>query len=201
MRFPPFDPEEPPLDYGENILNTEPFESIQMELDETDDNAVFDFFYDHMALSKSKNVNGPSYKNWNLPLPIMGNLYWLSNQLLSDLVDSNYFYLFDKEAFFTAKALNVAIPGGPKFEPLFRDVVEADEDWNEFNDIWKVIIRNQVRTEHKIAFPFLYNSKPRSVEISTYHVPGVMFVKNEEPFAEPFKFDEVFNPISAHKNE
>jgi len=28
MRFPPFDPEEPPLDYGDNILNTEPFESI-----------------------------------------------------------------------------------------------------------------------------------------------------------------------------
>jgi len=38
--------------------------------------------------------------------------------LQSDLIDPNYNYLFDKEAFFTAKALNVAIPGGPKFEPL-----------------------------------------------------------------------------------
>lgn len=29
MRFPPFDPEEPPLDYGENILNASPdIESI-----------------------------------------------------------------------------------------------------------------------------------------------------------------------------
>lgn len=32
MRFPPFDDEEPPLDYGENILDAEPLEAIQMEL-------------------------------------------------------------------------------------------------------------------------------------------------------------------------
>jgi pre-mRNA-processing factor 8 len=51
----------------------------------------------------------------------MSNLYRLAGQLLSDLVDDNYFYLFDPKSFFTAKALNVAIPGGPKFEPLFRD--------------------------------------------------------------------------------
>lgn len=47
MRFPPFDDEEIPLDYGDNILDVEPLEPIQMELDEVDDNAVFDWFYDH----------------------------------------------------------------------------------------------------------------------------------------------------------
>lgn len=45
----------------------------------------------------------------------------MANQLLTDLVDDNYFYLFDMKSFFTAKALNVAIPGGPKFEPLVKD--------------------------------------------------------------------------------
>lgn len=45
---------------------------------------------------------------------------------------------FNHQAFFTAKALNLAIPGGPKFEPLYRDVDRDDEDWNEFNDIGKV---------------------------------------------------------------
>ena len=50
-------------------------------------------------------------------------------------MDKNYFYLFDLPSFFTAKALNVAIPGGPKFEPLFRDAGRGDEDWNEFNDV------------------------------------------------------------------
>ena len=51
----------------------------------------------------------------------MAILYRLGNQLLTDLVDDNYFYLFDLKSFFTAKALNLAIPGGPKFEPLVRD--------------------------------------------------------------------------------
>jgi hypothetical protein len=40
-------------------------------------------------------------------------------------IDRNYFHLFDMKSFFTAKALNVAIPGGPKFEPLFRDVEQV----------------------------------------------------------------------------
>jgi len=50
-----------------------------MELDETEDSAVFDFFYDYKPLEKSSYVNGPSYKKWHLPLPIMGNLNRLSN--------------------------------------------------------------------------------------------------------------------------
>jgi pre-mRNA-processing factor 8 len=28
MRFPPFDDEEPPLDYGDNVLNVEPLDPI-----------------------------------------------------------------------------------------------------------------------------------------------------------------------------
>ena len=68
-----------------------------------------------------RHVSGPAYKWWHLTLPQMSTLYRLGNQLLTDLVDKNYFYLFDLKSFFTAKALNVAIPGGPKFEPLVRD--------------------------------------------------------------------------------
>lgn len=68
-----------------------------------------------------RHVNGLTYRHWNLPLPIMSNLYRLANCLLTDLVDDNYFYLFDLKSFFTAKALNVALPGGPKFEPLVKD--------------------------------------------------------------------------------
>ncbi len=66
-------------------------------------------------------MNGSTYRKWNLSLPIMSTLYRLANQLLTDLVDDNYFYLFDLKSFFTAKALNMAIPGGPKFEPLVKD--------------------------------------------------------------------------------
>ena len=110
-------------------------------------------------------LNGTSYRRWRLTLPVLSTLYRLGNQLLTDLVDGNYFYLFDLKAFFTAKALNVAIPGGPKFEPLIRDVSFQDEDWNEFNDVNKIIIRQPVRTEYRIAFPYLYNSLPLKVHL------------------------------------
>ena len=93
----------------------------------------------------------------------------LASQLISDLCDGNYFYLFDAPSFITAKSLNMAIPGGPKFEPLHRDLEMDDDDWNEFNDINKVIIRQPIRTEYKLAFPYLYNSRPRNVRTPKYH--------------------------------
>lgn len=42
----------------------------------------------------------------------------------------------------------------------------SDEDWNEFNDINKIIIRQPVRTEYRIAFPYLYNNLPLHVHLS-----------------------------------
>ena len=32
MRFPPFDDEEPPLDYADNVLDVEPLEAIQVQM-------------------------------------------------------------------------------------------------------------------------------------------------------------------------
>lgn len=121
MRFPPFDDEEPPLDYADNVLDVEPLEAIQIELDQEEDGSVFKWFYDHRPLVGTPYVNGSTYRKWNLTLPQLATLYRLANQLLTDLVDDNFFYLFDPKSFFTAKALNMAIPGGPKFEPLIKD--------------------------------------------------------------------------------
>ena len=150
MRFPPFDDEEPPLDYGDNVrrrrldfkatrlretrswvvcfsilgrfgavaacqrdcgrgggverchrvastssrpprrrrdgfvtglctqvLDVEPLEPIAMELDEEDDAAVCDWFYDPKPLEYTDHVNGTSYKKWTLTVPIMSTLYRL----------------------------------------------------------------------------------------------------------------------------
>eukprot|EP01105_Mastigella_eilhardi_P006318 TRINITY_DN17931_c0_g1_i1.p1 TRINITY_DN17931_c0_g1~~TRINITY_DN17931_c0_g1_i1.p1 ORF type:complete len:2353 (+),score=674.91 TRINITY_DN17931_c0_g1_i1:30-7061(+) len=201
MRFPPFDDEEPPLDYADNVLDVEPPEAVQLELDENDDASVRRWFYNHKPLQYSELVNGPSYKRWYLTLPIMANLHRLAQQLLSDLLDKNYFYLFERNSFFTAKALNMAIPGGPKFEPLFRDYDDVNDDWNEFNDINKIIIRHQIRTEYKIAFPHLYNSRPRSVKTIAYHYPCVCFTKSEDPDLPTFFYDPILNPIPSGKGD
>lgn len=52
-----------------------------------------------------------------------------------------------------------------------------------------------------MAFPHLYNSRPRKVELSPYHNPAVCFIKNDDPELPAFYFDEVINPISAYKME
>lgn len=67
---------------------------------------VAEWFYDHKPLSTTKLVNGPSYRKWKLTLPIMSTLFRLSGQLLSDLLDDNYFYLFDLKSFYTSKVQN-----------------------------------------------------------------------------------------------
>lgn len=56
MRFPPFDDEEPPLDYADNILDVEPLEPIQMELNEEEEGLVREWFYDYKPLAKSRFV-------------------------------------------------------------------------------------------------------------------------------------------------
>ena len=197
MRFPPFDDEEPPLSWSENIEDVEPLEPIQMELDDVEDAAVLEWFYEHRPLLDTPHVNGPSYKDWNLTLPQMATLYRLSHQLLSDLVDKNYFHMFDLNSFHTAKALNVAIPGGPRFEPLYKDIDPNDEDFGEFNAIDRIIFRAPIRTEYRVAFPFLYNSLPRSVKLSWYSYPQVVYVRAEDPSLPAFYFDPVINPISS----
>ncbi|KAG9239024.1 mRNA splicing protein PRP8 [Amylocarpus encephaloides] len=197
MRFPPFDDEEPPLSWSENIEDVEPLEPIQMELDEAEDGAVFEWLYENRPLLDTPHVNGPSYKEWNLSLPQMAALYRLSHQLLSDLVDKNYFHMFELNSFLTAKALNVAIPGGPRFEPLYKDVDPNDEDFGEFNAIDRIIFRAPIRTEYRVAFPFLYNSLPRSVKLPWYSHPQVVYVRAEDPSLPAFYFDPVINPISS----
>ena len=54
MRFPPFDDEEPPLDYADNILDVEPLEAICMDLDPEEDGPVAEWFYDHKPLTDTK---------------------------------------------------------------------------------------------------------------------------------------------------
>ena len=197
MRFPPFDDEEPPLSWSENIEDVEPLEPIQMELNEEEDEAIIEWFYDHRPLLDTPHVNGPSYKSWNLTLPQMATLFRLSRPLISDVMDKNYFYLFELKSLLTAKALNVALPGGPRFEPLYKDINPNDEDFGEFNAIDRIIFRNPVRTEFRVAYPYLYNSLPRSVKLSWHSDPQVVFNRADDPDLPTFHFDRRINPISS----
>lgn len=51
-----------------------------------------------------------------------------------------------------------------------------DEDWNEFNDINKIIIRQPIRTEYRIAFPWLYNNIVNQLPIRVSWLVGPIAV-------------------------
>lgn len=204
MRFPPFDDDEPPISYSDNILTLDPPDPICLKLDDYEDSMVKEWIYDSKPLINDRGiVNGTSYRTWYLSPRIMANLNRLSTPLKSEIYDDNHYYLFDKKSFFTAKALNNTIPGGPKFEPLYPH--EEEEDYNEFNSIDRIIFRVQIRSEYRIAFPHLYNSRPRSVQMSWYSKPICCLPnKEEDPDSSAFSFDVTFNPITRvhdRKNE
>ena len=54
MRFPPFDDEEPPIDYAVNILDVELLEAIQIDFDAEEDAPVSYWLYEHKPLVGTK---------------------------------------------------------------------------------------------------------------------------------------------------
>ena len=81
----------------------------------------------------------------------------------------------------------------------FRDNVRAtQDDWNEFNDINKIVIRHQIRTEYKVQFPYLYTSRPRAVALAPYHHPPLYYVKPDDPDLPAFYFDPVRCGVRSH---
>ena len=124
----------------------------------------------------------PRTGRWRLPLDVLATLYRLGGQLLSDAVDPNYFYLFNGDAFATAKALNIAIPGGPKFEPLFRDGDGRDDDWNEFNDINKLVVRaaDPLRVQGRVPAP-VHLAPAHASRSRRTTCPQLMYIKADDP--------------------
>jgi pre-mRNA-processing factor 8 len=206
----PFGNEEEPLDYGDHIMDLDPPKdgAVELELDEDDDKPIADWFYEHKPdLSESPEVGAINYnkQKWRFTPAVMSNLLRVADVLQSDIVDRNYYYLWEKSSFFTAKALSVALPGAPKFQPLVRvgDDPEAmaaadDEDWTEFNDLGKVIVRHPLGTEVQLAFPFLYSREVRDIPLAAYRHPTAVHVKSDDdPDIPGFFFHPIFNPIRA----
>lgn len=52
----------------------------------------------------------------------------------------------------------------------------------------------------QVAFPYLYNNRPRKVQLSTYHYPMVTYIKMEDPDLPAFYFDPLIHPIPPHQS-
>ena len=53
----------------------------------------------------------------------------------------------------------------------------------------------------QVAFPYLYNNRPRKVQLSVYHYPMVMYIKAEDPDLPAFYFDPLIHPMPSYKTE
>ncbi|RXH89928.1 hypothetical protein DVH24_032285 [Malus domestica] len=148
-------------------------ESIQLKLEEEEDAAVINWFYDHKALVKTKMINDPSYRRWHLSLRIMETLHWL-------------------ESFLTAKAPGMCIPGGPKFKPLFRVVIGIDLAYNLYSSFgnWfpglKPLLQRAMNKIMK-SNPALYVLRERIRK-------GLQFYSSEptEPYLSSQNYGELF---------
>ncbi|BAS96342.1 Os06g0167000, partial [Oryza sativa Japonica Group] len=49
----------------------------------------------------------------------------------------------------------------------------------------------------RIAFPHLYNNRPRKVRLGVYHTPMIMYIKTEDPDLPAFYYDPLINPITS----
>ena len=52
-----------------------------------------------------------------------------------------------------------------------------------------------------MAFPFLYNNRPRKVRLGVYHHPQVMYIKSEDPDLPAFYYDPLIHPIAAYRTD
>lgn len=212
MRFPPFDDEEPPMDWMENLEDAPIPEAIRLDLEENPELSVLEWLYDErvgirgVSDEPGVSVNGELYRSWNFSLPTMANLYQISQPLLPHVSDANYYFLYDKNTFFTAKSLNVVVPGGPKFEPLYKDKINNKEleDFTEFNSIDRIIFRTPLKTEYKVAYPYLFCSFVKNVSVPWFHEPLNNFVSDPDALntteqKSAFVFDAEYNPILPHK--
>lgn len=62
------------------------------------------------------------------------------------------------------------------------------------------VCRSPIRTEYKVAFPYLYNNRPRKVRLGVYHEPLSMYIKTEDPDLPAFYYDPLIHPLPAYKS-
>ena len=65
---------------------------------------------------------------------------------------------------------------------------------------WGGLLRSPGGTA-QVAFPYLYNNRPRKVRLSEYHHPMVMYIKTEDPDLPAFYYDPLLHPIAYYKTD
>ncbi|KAG8345580.1 PRO8NT PrP8 N terminal domain [Trypanosoma vivax] len=196
---------EPPIDYGDYIMDREPPPALYDDLVEEDAAPILDWFYDPFPrLVYPNQIRGPRRPNgYYFTIDVVEALFRNAAPILPTLDDRNYYYLWDLKSFYAAKAMHVAIPRAPRFEAP-PAVKEEESEWTEFNDLRRVIHRDDPRkprftmlTERQIAFPYLYSDVVDRVTLAVYRYPAEIRVENDDPVMPCFSWNPSLNAIKA----
>lgn len=172
LNIPAFDDEEPFLNWTEHLAEAEVPEPITGE-----------------SSSEWLSKDTDRAKKYTLNLAEMTELAELAKPLNARRQH------FDDSALLTAKSLNIALPNGPKFEPLYRDIDASD--YGEFNSVDKIITRNPLTSEAQVYYPFLNNCRPRAVNVSKYQEP----IPQVRRINDDFSSSKPLNPISVSSKQ
>ncbi|XBW36857.1 hypothetical protein QEN19_002436 [Hanseniaspora menglaensis] len=194
IKFPIFDDDSDFLNFEDDIDGLPIPASMIIDIKTNTD----DWIYEKNPLrykEEGKYIND-SYKKWHLDSEKMVKLFDLSESLRNEIKDSNYYNLFNFKIHKNAKALNLSLKNGAKFEPLFGKEDDEDmEDYTEFNSIDRFIVREHDRSEYKMFFPHLYNIRPRKLVVPEL-IGSICSNVNVFDEVNTFGFSSQLNPIN-----
>mmetsp|Transcript_19339 Transcript_19339/g.27230 ORF Transcript_19339/g.27230 Transcript_19339/m.27230 type:complete len:2264 (-) Transcript_19339:163-6954(-) len=202
MRLPSFDDDEKPIDYTQSLLSIEPLEAIRKVNHKSISKKSLSWLYTPLdkILSRIKDKDRRFYFN----LSTLSILRELSQEIITEIVDINYYFLFNLESFLIAKSLNLIVPGGPSFEPSNLEFYDSGSQERKLDSINNSMLSYPIRVEYKLDYPYLYNSNVNMVEDKIYLEQLSHIVKIEDTqlpiFLEESILFPVINNIMSDKN-
>mmetsp|Transcript_44709 Transcript_44709/g.74621 ORF Transcript_44709/g.74621 Transcript_44709/m.74621 type:complete len:2266 (+) Transcript_44709:990-7787(+) len=166
MRLPSFDDDEKPLDYTQSLLNIEPLEAIKKVIHKSVSKKNLSWLYS--PLDKLLNKIKTKDKSYYFNLSTLSILRELSQEIITEIVDINYYFLFNLESFLIAKSLNLIVPGGPSFEPISTEFTKDDILEKASYTVHSSMVSYPIRVEYKLDYPYLYNSNVNLIDDKIY---------------------------------
>jgi pre-mRNA-processing factor 8 len=213
MRFPPFDDEEPPLDYADNISRRRAARGHSSRAaawarTTPTSRMCYDWLYDHAAAQVGAKFGVQRLRrtaSWNLCRCLSDGKSAIASATSCSRTSVDRQLLLPlrlDKSFFTAKALNVGHTGRSQVRaartktsnPTTRKTGTSSTTYTEANNK-----HAPISTEYRIAFPLLLQLAPALGAGRTYHwyhVPNVVYIKTDDPDLPAFYYDPLVNPIS-----
>nr|BAS01665.1 splicing factor PRP8 [Lotharella vacuolata] len=192
MKLPPFDDEEKPIDFVDNLMNTEPLAPIKLVLSKFSNAKRLNFIF-----SLFNHKEDEIQKKYYFKIQTLNFLENFANILLSNIINKNYYFLFNFGSFFLSKTLNLTITGGPRFDinkkNIFKNFKSEHKEASRVTDF--VLFNYPIRTEYRIAYPYLYNSDVKNLNDSPYIYDNCVYIKSADKDVQGFFLDPCLHKL------